>query len=313
MKQEETSLDENILGLPPVHNWQLTYRQEIYGAFDITERGLLALESHLHNIISSIAPGNTTSEIVKVVFSGKPSEVYSSISEVIALRNPRTARITGINIRMTTTEGLASVWIDDIGLYSSHSIVLLFAAHSDKDFGKHETLIKRELKNLECWYSPIRKRFDRILSIAGKVPSVVYTALFYVGLASMIFFFFSDKAKHTQWRTASEKIVKEYDSLSKNEPNLDPNTVAQINEIKTTLEQYNSPGMIRLMNTVYVLAGSFIFFPCLIFAVRLFPRVVFEIGEGIRRQEQRVWLRRFVIGSIVICGIILPLVRKKLI
>jgi hypothetical protein len=314
MKNEEPSLDELILGLPSVHDLHIKYRQELYGAFDVTEQGLLTLESHLHDVASTITQGNMVQETVIVLFSGKPTEKYNSISEVLTLRNPRIGRITGINIRMSAKEGLASIYFDEIGLYSSHSIVLLFAARSDINLSKHEALIKDELANLECWYSPIRKCSDRIVRLMGKVPYVLYTALFFIGLVSIIFSFYSDRAKHTQWRTDFEKFLRAYESLSVKKPELDPNIVEKINEIKTILVQYDSPGVLKLIiRIIYVLAAGFILLSCIIFAAYLFPRIVFEIGEGRIRQEQRVWLRRFVIGSIIVCGIIIPLLFKKLI
>lgn len=316
MKQKNTSLDEHILGLAPDHNWGFTYRRNLYGAFDVTEKGLLALETHLRDFVVSVSPTNKPpSEIVKVVFIGKPSEVYSSISEVMALRNPRTEKISGINIRLINSEALVSIWLDDFGLYSSqHSVVLLFAADSDKNFGKYEARVKSELKNIECWYSWGRKCLDRTRPVASKVPPILYLVLAFAGLASMMFSFFSDKARYAQWRTSTEKIVEEYNSLSISDPNfgqtleaLDPNIGVKLNDLRTAIDKYQDPGYLRLfMIVIRWLAYGFIGVLLVLLVAFLFPRIVFEIGEGKTRQEQRVWFRRFVIGSIII----LPLLRK---
>jgi len=316
MNQKETSLDERILGLPPVHDWGIIYRDELYGAFDITKEGLLALESHLLNIASLIIPNNVASEIVQVVFSGKPSESYKNISEVINLRNPRKGRITGINIRVTTNEALASLWIDSTGLYSSHSIVLLFAGDSEGKFSSLKSSIFSELANLKLWYLPIRICFDRILALLAKIPAVIYMALFamvvaiaLLGIFGNIFFYFSDKSKHERLQQASEVLVNKISGV---EPNIDPNTVSQIKEIlNAKIKQYDRSAYDTFMPLIVGNINGLFLSICIIFTFYLFPRVVFEIGEGIRRYEQLTWLRRFVIGSIIICGIIVPLILKQ--
>ncbi len=41
----------------------------------------------------------------------------------------------------------------------------------------------------------------------------------------------------------------------------------------------------------------------------LFPRVSFVIGDGKERFDNFRWTRRFVVGSVIVCGILLPIAR----
>jgi hypothetical protein len=316
MNKEDTTLDERILGLPSDHDFGIIYRDEIYGAFDITERGLLVFEEHLQNITSPIIPHNVACEQVQVVFAGKPSEKYNKVSEVFNLRNPRKGRITGINIRLMTNESLASLWIDETGLYSSRSIVLLLASNYDSNLGNIRSLVKDELANIKFWYSPIRKFWDRILALLSKIPTAVYYCLFLICLFVSIFnvFTFSkdfvNKAKQERFQQVTQKFI--------DDQNIDPNIAAEVKAIllKASIEQTQSPVipvMVTIMHIIYLSFVAFLVVSCLIFASYLFPRIVFEIGEGKRRHENRIWMIRFLIGSAVFCGIVVPLIIRPLI
>jgi len=318
MNNKDISLDERILGLTSDHDYRIVYRDEIHGAFNINEQVLSVFEGHLKNITSPIIPHNVASEHVQVVFAGKPSEIYNKVSELFDLRNPRKGRITGINIRLTTHESLASLWIDETGLYSSHSIVLLLASNYDSNLQNIRSLIKSELANIKFWYSPIRNLWDRMLALLGKIPVMIYWCLFLIFLTSSIFNIFSsakDIAKKSMQERA-QQLQQIAQDIIDDSNNIDPNAAAKFKEIISNIKFEHThssamPVIWTIMSIAYLSFVALLIIYCLIFASYLFPRIVFEIGEGKKRNENRIWMIRFLIGSAVFCGIIIPLIIRQ--
>jgi hypothetical protein len=94
---------------------------------------------------------------------------------------------------------------------------------------------------------------------------------------------------------------------------LDPNSAAKLDTLKQILNKHKHSALMTVVRLASLVAFAYVLGYGILMLGYLFPRIVFEIGEGIKRHEQVIWLRRFVMGSIVICGVLIPLIRGAII
>lgn len=313
MTETIDKLDKFLLGFSDDSDWRCVRKEEVYGAFVVTGESLLALEALMLNAVTRFGTGTTHSERVIVVFSGKGAQQYASVREVLELRNPRVGRITGISIQVRSSEGLTSMWLDDVGIYSFHSIVFLIAGNSESGFEEISASITAECANIRCWYSRLRRLTDRSGSIIRRVPSIVAHMILLVGALLIVLGAIYDQGRYQEWHAAAESAVSVYDTAVANGAHVDANTVAAVDRLNEMLKHHHHP----IVGTSLRVIGGWVFGYSLIIIAMwtspLFPRVIFEIGEGVKRSEEIAWLRRFLIGSVLICGILLPLIRYALV
>jgi hypothetical protein len=275
-------LDEQVLGRL-FDRWRYVRKQEYYGAFVVTKSSLLALETLLANAVGSDASSNEVKKSISVVYSGKPSETYTSVSDILELRNPSIGRITGICIVAASTNALALVLLDDLGLYSGHPIVFMIAANSDSIFGKTEAAVETELANIRCWYSRMRGNLDRLQSMMCETPRIVPRLLFVVALAFLTLTTVADWFRYEQWRATAEEVV------AKSEMSLDPNSAAKLDTLKQILNKHKHSALMTVVRLASLVAFAYVLGYGILMLGYLFPRIVFEIGEGIKRHEQVIW------------------------
>jgi hypothetical protein len=131
-------------------------------------------------------------------------------------------------------------------------------------------------------------------------------------LAVVVLITFAEVFRYEQWRTAAEGIVAKSEAF-KPEISSDPNLAATLDALKQVLTKSKHSVLMTVLRRAGLLAFAYLLGTGIVMLVRyLFPRVVFEIGEGVKRHEQIIWLRRFVIGSIIFCGVLIPLLREAI-
>ena len=311
-KSTSDTLDELLLDVVSRRSWNYVRKQEYHGAFVATKSSLLAFEALLVNAIGSDTPSDEMGKSVSVIYSGKPSELYTSVSDILELRNPSIGRITGICITVKSTNAVAFVWLDDVGVCSGHSVVFWIAANSDSIFGKTEAAVEAELANIRCWYSRGRDYFDRCGNAILRIPSIIPCLLFVVALVFVVLVTFADVFRYAQWRSTAEELIAKSDTF-KSEISQDPNMAAQFDALRQMLATRKQSTLVAVLRRAGLLALAYLLgIGIARLGGYLFPRVVFEIGDGIKRHEQIIWLRRFVIGSIIFCGVLIPLLREAI-
>ncbi len=289
-----------------------TLHYSVHGSFVVTHNGLRALESIFRKFVAGGgSQDDHILERVVVVEGNAPPREFKSIQPVLQLRNSKSEPINRLFFSLATGKRQVHFWFDSQGSFNRYAAVVKASAASADHLSPMFGELRRELRNLKPWYSLARTGFDWTLSALARIPPAFWTIILVVPAILFVIFglvvvlyaawtqFTSDPGVSPTITARPPQIEPSVGELSRPDaPSrlLDEPTASE----ESTFSWKNVQRFVPLMMAVLVgLFGP----PTMRF---IFPRVVFEIGEGIERHQHVIWVRRFLLCTIGLGAIVIP-------
>lgn len=250
--------------------------------------------------------------------AGVDPETFASASELAAIRNPKGNPIIEIQLVARGVDRNVVLSFDCYGRDRRAAISFAARAASPLTLSKLEEALLSEATHIRAWYSPIRAFIDGLLYQSTRIPTWLWTVFWVfwiVAMISLVAASFSRSSALREWHDSTSTVLEQAReftdsaaSPASDEVSDDLNALhAKTEELDELVERSQSMHPVRqtLFNMALGLLGGI----ALRWLFALFPRLVFAIGEGTKRHDQLMWLRRFVLGSIIVTGGVLPLIR----
>ena len=278
----------------------------------INPGGLAAIERILSAFVAEGEGDALREQQVIVLYYGRPPDSFESVSPIATLRNPRASAIAEIFIVMKQGNRAASASFDCDGANERAAITFGTTAATATPLGALERALLREVANTRVWYSAIRKAIDSLAVLRSWIPRAIRTAIvvvFVVGVAALIVSMFYRSHSIAEWQSEAAAALEAYEGDATELPaDAEASARSQADRLAKLIEhsQASHPLLRSLLNMAIGLVCGL----SLRYMSRLFPRLVFDIGEGVQRHEHLRWLRRFVLGTVVVAGVLLPIARS---
>ncbi len=286
--------------------------RHLRGGFVISSESLVGFETALCNYIRADHDDASLEQLVKVQQAGLSAESFPSVSEVVALRNPKGNPIVEIQLLVRGTDRNAVVSLDRYGRDGRAAIAFAARAPTPTNLSALEAALLAEAKHCSAWYGLVRRPIDAIGHQLSRLPTWA-SYLFCVGglilLSALILISLQRSYALAKWQENAEAVLSAANAAPVDAGSISVLEAQQsIDKVLQLLERSQDVHPIRtsLLNIVVGLACGI----ALWWSLALFPRVVFAVGEGNRRNEQLCWLRRFVLGSVLVAGVLLPFIRS---
>ena len=243
---------------------------------------------------------------------GRPGESHVCIDSVLEIRNSKEAPLIGLMIVAFAKEAKVMVMIDSTRVVRSSSF-WYEAVGSDIDaVNNFAQGIEEEWKNSRLWYSVLTSVLYSCEASVKRLPSAIKWSLIgaFVLLGAIILIL------------ALLQVLAPLTISSSGSPN--PGVPAEIgakgfppeSSLGETAEGIGSVDRISILSRFGAFVRFAVFALVGFFGPRLmsllFPSVVFELGDGVRRYTSIRHARNVVLISVILLGIVLPLVREPL-
>lgn len=305
MSSEAIQSEATILSRP---SCELEFR----GAFAVTPSSLQSLDGMLGEFAKRMQ-----SDLVGVtrwlsVWRLGPEPVqYNTFEAVVALRNEKTAQISTISLNAIGPNFKCRVMIDNDGMGRGMGFTFEGEADSADALFQLAAYVDSEQKNIRLWYSRVRATIDIAITALRRIPrwawviAVIFGVLLFAAWPAYLNHLHNREVQ--DWKQSGQQLVEAADKFS---PGAGPELKKAIESLHETVA--NPPETRSVWSPL--LGGLFgVLLGALLARTGFFfPRVVFEIGEGKPRHDHLRTLRTFVLGTIVISGVVLPRIRSLL-
>jgi len=270
----------------------------------VTPRALRDIEQALVEFVRE--GSDDTSHCVFTVVSADSQERprFNGAELVIDLGNPKASPITTVFAAVGAGDRKACITLASGTVFERAGVLLEAVADSRKALSSLERKVASEAQSMSEWFSPLRALVDNatwmIQRTSRLVPTGIRVALivaFVLALTAGLMYLLESArqaAEQQYWRVnPTSKAIEGFAA-----------------EMKARYHALNNP--ITLSAGAWLggmLASAVVGFSLPWTGSWLFPRAEFAIGDGAKRHDQKRTARNFVLGSVAICGLILPLAR----
>jgi hypothetical protein len=293
-----------------------------HGAFVVNPAALADLEKI---ILGFVSLNGAESEDLKhwvTVWTAKAASVqYADVAEVIALRNPRSDAIRAIRISAVRPGRRAQVLVDDQGNGELSGVV--FEADGDPADALSQTAsrIVDEQRNIRAWYAIFRRACEpiglRLKRAKRSIVVPVSIGIFAVSVGGLVMLNQAEKQRVARYETAlrnAAAYIDKVDADMKRGVVLDDKNKVALEALRAQVA--SSPATLPRTTAKtsvwsYLSAVLIGMFGPVVF-ISMFPRVIFEIGEGKQRHDRVKTLRNCALVTVLLSGVALPLLRRAL-
>ena len=294
--------------------------QMLRGAFRITPQSLRAFQAIF---------GEATGEAVKstwlVLSATDEPKTLDTLDEVLALRNPQGNPIWGLFFNHVGRDANCRLFVTSADIKQYAALQFSTDAESPDKVSNLIAKVRGETKNIRLWYWPFRWLDDHLLYLGrkhGKPVALVFLilcfALFAIGAIGQAVVSFSnsgDAPPEISAKAPSTKPEKPAPELTEEQKaELQKRIEALQKELEAKQKEQDELQRKQLLKQVWqsltwLGAGGAVLVSFLL-ARALFPRAVFEIGEGKERYQRLCTIRNFLICTLLLGGLLIPLARS---
>lgn len=293
------------------------------GAFRITPQSLRSFQS-----IFDQATG-TSAKSTWMVFSAKDEpKTVQNLDDVLAMRNPQGNPIWGLFLNHVGADVNNRLFITSADIRQFAAIQFSADGESPDKVSAMIGKVRDETKNIRLWYWPFRWADDFVLLLAwthGKAIALVlvaicFAALLVGGIGQVIV-----EMSHSAGTPQKAVTTTQPQESEKTPPKMTEQQKAALEaEIKRLQEEASQKAreqaqrerkeaLSQLWRTLMWGGAGGAVLVSFLFARLLFPRAVFEIGEGKERYQRLSTIRTFLIGTLLLSGILIPWMRTYII
>lgn len=314
--------DAGLLGAPALkgqfNTAGLTHTvQGFRGAFIITPESLVDVERRLL-AFAAAGPSNEQEPRVDVQVLSEREEArrHGGVQTALGERNPKMTPIYGLILTVKRGESQAQVQFDATGKGDWCGIRLFAASREQETVFTLSSEMRVEVDNVrDLLPSLLRQPIDSMLAWLIRNAAVIFRVLTALWLAFMIAVLVLAaiyRYTHpTQPESPASRVMERADPELTNSESLTNRSASPGPSSASASEAFDWPGLASVaLEVTWIMVAVLLIASVPIMYGRLFPRVVFEIGEGRRRFERLSKWRWLIFGSIVTCGFFLPAVRS---
>lgn len=252
---------------------------------------------------------------------GLPDEIYISLDEVKALRNPQASPIRSIVMHASSPTAMAQIQIQS-SLSIDFAAIRVFAHHDSQDRASRlEADMRLEASNsrdkfnnwhrwsidsLLAWCVEHRRRFE-----------IAWWAFLFALFTLVIVSSVVEYRRSLQTTPPARKeAVSQVEVTPK--ATLSPSEEARAQELRREYkEKQDQLAWKALVNDLsrigFWVIVIVLFFAIVSMYIKMYPRVVFLIGEGQKRLDQVSKYRHLVMVTLLGSGLVMPLIRSWLV
>lgn len=311
MADDESKLRNADQGNKKTRNeeWSAFASFRYRGALAVNINSLKATERILRNLVAGEGEsGESTREAVVVLTRGGSPDQFDRVDPIEELRNSRSRPITAIILACGGPGGESTMRFDSCGEDRKYAFVFEAKSSSVDRLSATVALVEEELKNVRTWYALIRRCVDWLAALP-RVFWLVVLLLWALGFGLYMVTSAYRAHQFAEWQQGARELLETLEA----EPIPEDSDSSEKIETLRSLADARNPMLITV--TTVVIAAAFWFLVGM-FAPRcfgwLFPRVIFDIGEGRQRHHRTLQIQIVVLVTIVTSGFVIPLVRKWL-
>lgn len=305
----ESKPPDEIQERPPSAVERSSLSRDFHGSYLVNQAALEVMERILREEITSDCLASGAAEQVQVFYLRTKPNVLPSVAGVGELRNPKGDPIAAVSINVTSASDAVRLTYDATG--SVHCAAVLIRAESgDAELlSRVHNSIVHELRNTRQLYSVIRCPSDRLLGFLGRhhrLAITLWSSLLLLTILGAVVPRILAWRQSVQWEQTAQAALVAYEDLKAISPEAASPLDDSAHELETQLDASRmSPphaGLLSWIPLVMALVAG-----CFVSQIYdyVFPRVTFLIGDGAERYRQQVWARRFLLGSVLLCGVLL--------
>lgn len=298
-----------------------TIRDSQHGAYIVTPSALRSIDAILRSFVAPHDP-SAARLVYEIVGGTERSTQVHHVDGVLAHRNSRTAPIEQIVASCTAGDREAHVYLSNTAAYRRLAAAMAASAPTAEPLNKVYQDIRNEFRAMRAPYWPLQyiidRCFDRLLNIPERVTTAIFLSAALVCLGWLLLTGGTTAWKYFASQSGTETGVREVvpRESSRGEP---AESVAGRGSPRTDEAATDSRESAvipwrwiwRILIGV-ALGAAIVIFGALSPAIthKVFPRVVFRIGDGEDRYHNLKFYQRFVLLTVLICSIGIPALRS---
>lgn len=279
------------------------------GAFVLTPSGLRAIDHALMEFLQDPSTQPVARDYT-IVIAGQEPRREQNVDAVAAYRNPRSAPVAAIIVSGNQGVRWARVVLDSDGRVHQAAITLSARGESVDSLSALAGALSDEAANLATWYSPGRRCLDSSAALLTELPAwSIKLCMSLVAASGVVVISYSvyTAIRAARWRSQAERALADFSMAVQSGAKVSEDLVQKVEPLRKTLEQSSPTATWVALGTLLVMIVVGLLAPGLI--GNMFPRLEFAIGEGKDRHERVRSMRNYVLGTVVVSGIAIPLVR----
>lgn len=275
--------------------------------------------------------GNLPRLRCKASLRGSPEHLVSDTAEsIMQYSNPRKQQIESISLVMSSADQEKTFEIVFRSQEYPALIQVEVGGQNSEETEKLFRITSAEVADLGQWYSPLacRRWMTRLLSWTWWLFLILSVSIGFISLAGSAYQYHRQRTAIAEFRRqhpGSLLETRKKTNTDDNEPTQKPNSPSPSTGDRSRKVGGSAIGLRESLRLIWQLVSSTEFLlgaGIVIGGVAmervtryLFPRSVFEIGNGVVRHQRlkaiRKWLSR-VIGTVILLGFIIPSVQRLL-
>lgn len=288
------------------------------GAYRVTRASLCAFQRMFD------AKAGPDPAVTWQVFTGEGEpKTFRTLEQVLSQRNPKGNPIWAIYLEHSGREITNRLFITSADIKQYAAIEYSADGESADEISSLVGRVQSETRNIRMWYWPIRWAHDWSFFYARKYGkaivvtlAIVFFSILLLGAIGQVIMELSRSAE-TQSQMADSQAPRT--ELRPEPPQLtEEQKIAaerRLQELREKAEARAEANRIRqrqesLRNLwqALVLGGEFGVVLLMVLLARfLYPRAIFEIGEGKERHQSLCKVRNFLLGTFLLCSIVIPI------